>query len=184
MSDQIAGKVTIPAKPASDAAYQSPHTDPASADLPPGVDAMWQLIKRLPSYARVATAMARDPRVPSASKAMMVAGGLYLVSPIDLVPGFIPVAGQLDDLYVVLLGLQQAIRTSPADVVEQHFTTVGLAPASVDKDLATIRAFVRRGIAWTLQKSGQVISRASSQVSAFAKRTRPFGGSTNDQASL
>jgi uncharacterized membrane protein YkvA (DUF1232 family) len=187
MSDQIGGEITSPVTPASNAADQSPREPIAghgSADLPPGIDAMWQLIKRLPSYARVATAMARDSRVPPKSKAMMAAGGIYLVSPIDFVPGFIPVAGQLDDLYVVLLGLQQAIRTSPAEVVEQHFATVGLTPANVDKDLATIRAFVRRGVAWTMQKGGQALSRASRKVSAFAQRTRQVGGTTNDQTPL
>jgi uncharacterized membrane protein YkvA (DUF1232 family) len=145
---------------------------------------MWQLIKRLPAYARIATAMGRDPRVPSSSKAIMVAGGLYLVSPIDLVPGFIPVAGQLDDLYVVLLGLQQAIRTSPADVVEQHFAAAGLSPSKVDEDLATIRAFVRRGVAWTLQKSGQAIASVSRQATALAQRARQKGGATSDQESI
>ncbi|MDQ3653486.1 MAG: hypothetical protein M3457_00205, partial [Chloroflexota bacterium] len=50
----------------------------ASAEGPPieasTFDPMWQLIKRLPTYARLSAALARDPRIPKSAKAMLVAG--------------------------------------------------------------------------------------------------------------
>src|SRR4028119_221188 len=71
---------------------------------------VWELIKRLPTYVRLSSAMARDSRVPGVAKATLALGGVYVVSPVDLIPGLIPVAGQLDDLYVMLTGIKQAVR--------------------------------------------------------------------------
>ncbi len=56
---------------------------------------------------------ARDPRTPVAAK---VVGGIiaaYAISPIDLIPDFIPVLGYLDDLLIVPLGLMLAVRLIP-----------------------------------------------------------------------
>ena len=51
--------------------------------------------------------LVRDPRVPPRRKALLFALAGYLVLPFDLVPDFIPVAGQLDDAVVVALVLAQ-----------------------------------------------------------------------------
>jgi uncharacterized membrane protein YkvA (DUF1232 family) len=144
---------------------------------------MWELIKRLPRYARVSASLARDPRVPGRSKAMLAAGGIYLISPIDLVPGFIPIAGQLDDLYVMLTGLQQAIRACPADVIEEHFAVIGLVPAAVDDDLAIIRAFVRDGVGWSIRQGGKLMATIATRLGDLAQRARQ-GESHDDQKPL
>lgn len=141
----------------------------------PSVEPMWKLIKRLPRYARLSAALVRDSRVPGSAKAMLAIGGLYLVSPIDFVPGLIPVAGQLDDLYVVLTGLRQAIRMSPDDVIDEHFTAVDLQRSSVDEDLTTIRDFVRRGMAWSIYKGGQALARYSRQAIHYGQRVKQRG---------
>lgn len=167
MTDQIQSEVVQPA--ASGPRYGA--GDPSEPQASTG-DPMWQLVKRLPSYARLSTALARDPRVSATSKAMLAAGGAYLVSPIDLVPGFIPVAGQLDDLYVVLLGLRGAIRSSPPEVIDEHFTRIGLPITIVDDDLAAIRAFVRRGVRWSIREGGKAVTRLSKEAVAFARRAR------------
>jgi uncharacterized membrane protein YkvA (DUF1232 family) len=62
-----------------------------------------------------------DPAVPRASKLLL--GGLvaYLASPIDLVPDFIPVAGQLDDALVVALVLRAVLRRSGAGKLREHW---------------------------------------------------------------
>ena len=62
---------------------------------------------------------ARDPRVPWYAK--VVAGGVaaYALSPIDLIPDFIPIIGYLDDLILVPLGILLATRLIPATVLEE-----------------------------------------------------------------
>lgn len=145
---------------------------------------MMDLIKRLPRYARISAAMARDAEVPSGAKAMLVVGGAYLISPIDLVPGFIPVAGQLDDLYVVLTGLQQAIRLTPAPVIARHFAAVDLAPEIVNDDLAAIRAFVRTGVVWGVRQGGRAVGELTRQAGNMWARAQSWKEARNDQKSL
>jgi uncharacterized membrane protein YkvA (DUF1232 family) len=52
----------------------------------------------------------RDPRVPWYAKAVAAAVAAYALSPIDLIPDFIPVLGYLDDLIIVPLGIMLAVR--------------------------------------------------------------------------
>jgi len=61
---------------------------------------------------------ARDPRTPWYAKAFAAMVVAYALSPIDLVPDFIPVIGYLDDLLLVPLGLWIAMRLIPPDVIE------------------------------------------------------------------
>lgn len=59
----------------------------------------------------------RDPRTPWYAKAMAAAVVAYAVSPIDLIPDFIPVLGCLDDLLLLPLGIALAIRMIPGNVL-------------------------------------------------------------------
>ena len=61
----------------------------------------------------------RDPRVPWYAKALAAAVVAYALSPIDLIPDFIPVLGYLDDLLLVPLGLALALRLIPAPVMAE-----------------------------------------------------------------
>ena len=60
---------------------------------------------------------ARDPRVPWLAKAVAAAVAAYALSPIDLIPDFIPVLGYLDDAVLVPLGILLAVRLIPAPVM-------------------------------------------------------------------
>ena len=60
---------------------------------------------------------ARDPRVPWHAKALAALVAAYALSPIDIIPDFIPVLGYLDDLVVLPLGIKVAIRLIPDDVM-------------------------------------------------------------------
>ncbi len=94
--------------------------------------------RRLPAYATLAWRMIRDPRVRGRHKAVLAAGAGYVLSPIDLVPGFIPVLGQMDDVAVILLSLRTALRLAPADVAADHLAATGLSWAQIDRDLAAL----------------------------------------------
>jgi uncharacterized membrane protein YkvA (DUF1232 family) len=69
----------------------------------------------------VAVALAlRDPRVPWYARVLGALIVAYALSPIDLIPDFIPVIGYLDDLVLVPLGLMLMLRLIPADVLAEH----------------------------------------------------------------
>ena len=62
---------------------------------------------------------ARDPRVPWYAKAVAGAIAAYALSPIDLIPDFVPVLGYLDDLVIVPLGILLAAWLVPADLMAE-----------------------------------------------------------------
>lgn len=61
----------------------------------------------------------RDERVPRRAKWPLLLVVPYLASPIDLIPDFIPVLGQLDDAALVALALRRVIRLAGPDVVTE-----------------------------------------------------------------
>jgi uncharacterized membrane protein YkvA (DUF1232 family) len=62
----------------------------------------------------------RDPRVPWHAKAVAVCVAAYALSPIDLIPDFVPVLGYLDDVIVVPLGIALAVRLIPEPLMAEH----------------------------------------------------------------
>jgi uncharacterized membrane protein YkvA (DUF1232 family) len=65
--------------------------------------------------------LVRDDRVPRSRKLLLVALIGYLATPIDLVPDFIPVAGQLDDAIIVALVLRSVLRAGGSDLLGEHW---------------------------------------------------------------
>lgn len=72
----------------------------------------------------VARAIARDRRVPRLARWLPLALAAYLAFPIDVIPDFIPVLGQLDDVLAVALVLWLLVRLVPHEVIEEHLATV------------------------------------------------------------
>lgn len=68
--------------------------------------------------------MARDPEVPATAKAVLPVLGAYVAMPLDIVPDFIPVLGQLDDLVIVAAGLTLFLWLTPRPVVEAHLAAL------------------------------------------------------------
>ena len=66
------------------------------------------------------TLAARDPRVPLAAKLAAAAIAAYALSPIDLIPDFIPVIGYLDELILLPLAIKLAVRLIPAELMAEH----------------------------------------------------------------
>lgn len=69
----------------------------------------------------------RDPRVPWTVKLLAIAVAGYALSPIDLIPDFIPVLGYLDDLVIVPLGIWLVIALIPEEVMREHRATASAA---------------------------------------------------------
>lgn len=63
---------------------------------------------------------ARDPRTPWHARVVALCVVAYALSPIDLIPDFVPVLGYLDDVVIVPLGMLLVLRLIPADVIAEH----------------------------------------------------------------
>ena len=78
------------------------------------------LLRTVLSQMRLATRLVREPGVPVLTKALPLVAALYVFSPADLVPDFLPVLGQFDDLGVMLISLKVFLRLCPAGAVAFH----------------------------------------------------------------
>ena len=86
-----------------------------AARLPPGV--LRELAGFLPDCVTTVRRLRKDPRVPRRAKLAVALAGLWVLSPIDLLPEFLPVIGPLDDVVVVALAFRYATRQVPPDVL-------------------------------------------------------------------
>ena len=80
-----------------------------------------ELATLLPNLILLFKDLARDPRVPRGSKWLLGLAGIWLVSPIDLIPEFIPVLGPLDDAVVAALVLRHIVKVAGREVVAEHW---------------------------------------------------------------
>ena len=130
-----------------------PRAPRAPTSVPPAADArapvegfpreqFTALVKRMPAYARLAWALARDPRLSKARRAAVLAGAAYVISPIDFVPGVIPVLGQLDDLAVALAVIRVALDGLKPDVRAAKLASVGMSEADLAADIRATRDMV------------------------------------------
>ena len=75
----------------------------------------------LPNLLVLFKGLLRDPRVPRGSKLLLMLGVVWVASPIDLIPEFIPVLGPLDDAVVAALVLRHLMRTAGRGVIAEHW---------------------------------------------------------------
>jgi uncharacterized membrane protein YkvA (DUF1232 family) len=83
--------------------------------LPPGTAK--DLATVLPACVTTTRRLRRDPRVPRRAKLAVAFAGLWVLSPIDLIPEFLPIIGPLDDVIVVALAFRYAARQVPREVL-------------------------------------------------------------------
>ena len=83
--------------------------------LPPGI--LRDLAAFVPDCVTTVRRLRADPRVPRRARIAVVVAGIWVASPIDLIPEFIPIIGPLDDIVVVALALRYAGRQVPRDVL-------------------------------------------------------------------
>lgn len=76
----------------------------------------------LPRVALLIPKLLTDDRVPTRTKVTMVGMGFYIISPWDLIPDFIPILGQLDDLTALLLLLDGVLNQIDDDILLEHWT--------------------------------------------------------------
>ena len=85
----------------------------------------WGRLIRLTQVARLGMVLValwkllRHPQTPRSAKIVAAVVVAYAVSPVDLIPDFIPVLGQLDDLVLVPLGIALAVKLTPPEVWQQ-----------------------------------------------------------------
>jgi uncharacterized membrane protein YkvA (DUF1232 family) len=91
------------------------------------LDALARWARSIKRDAHALYLAARDPRVPWYAKAMGMFVAAYALSPIDLIPDFIPVLGYIDDAVILPLGIWVAVKLIPSEVMVEHRRAAELA---------------------------------------------------------
>jgi uncharacterized membrane protein YkvA (DUF1232 family) len=92
-----------------------------------------ELARLIPNLLMLFRGLLRDPRVPRSAKLWLAFAVMWIASPIDLVPEFIPIAGPLDDAIVAALVIRHVLRSTDRAVIFEHWRG----------DPATLEAIVR-----------------------------------------
>lgn len=98
-------------------------------------------MRLLPNLVKLLGGLARDPRVSWRLKALLAGTAVYVVSPIDLIPTFIPILGQMDDLAVLLFALNATLNEVDEAIVLSHWE----GDRTV---LAALQALLERATPW------------------------------------
>jgi uncharacterized membrane protein YkvA (DUF1232 family) len=96
----------------------------------------------LPNLVRLFGGLLRDRRVPLRAKIVLAVASVWLASPIDLIPEFIPIIGSLDDAIVGALALRFVLSTTDGSVVREHWHG---DPATLERVLRLVSWGGRRG---------------------------------------
>lgn len=78
-------------------------------------------VKQIPAYLRLLWGLLTDERVSNIDKLFVAAAIAYVIMPFDLIPDFIPVIGEIDDIYVIMLALNRLISHAGRDVLADHW---------------------------------------------------------------
>jgi uncharacterized membrane protein YkvA (DUF1232 family) len=115
-------------------------------------------IRQLPNYLRLLGGLVTDSRVSMVDKLLVVGAIAYIVTPIDLIPDFIPFFGEIDDLYILVLALQRLIANAGRPVLLAHWggDTADLADLNLRQVLMAAAFFLPR----KLRRRLRVIGRA------------------------
>lgn len=105
----------------------------------------------VPRLLRLLWRLTRDPRVPPRTKASLVLLMGYVVSPVDVIPDFIPGLGQVDELVIAAFVLDQMLNRVPPEIVREHWDGDEDILALVQEVLDISTAFVP---AWLKKRFG------------------------------
>lgn len=126
------------------------------------------MARRMPAYLKLAWRLAKDPLLSKARRAAVIGAAGYLASPVDLVPGVIPVLGQLDDIAVAIAALKIALSGLDPERRRVHLESVGLADDDLAADLRTVGATT----AWI----GRAGYRSTKRAASAGGRAAATGG--------
>ena len=114
-------------------------------------------IRQLPHFLRLLFGLVTDPRVAMVDKLLVFGAIAYIVTPIDLIPDFIPFIGEVDDVYLLVIALQRLISNAGRLVLLDHWggEAEDLADLNLRGALAAAAFFLPRRIRRRLRVIGR-----------------------------
>ena len=115
------------------------------------------VIKQIPAYLRLLGGLLTDRRVSGVDKLLVAAAIAYIVSPMDLLPDFVPFLGEVDDVFLLVLALQRLIANAGRRVVADYWvgSMSDLNPGSLRRVLLAATFFLPRRMRRRLRAIGR-----------------------------
>ncbi len=116
------------------------------------------IVKRLATYGKLIYYILCNLKLTRKQKMLLGVGLGYLLSPIDLIPGFIPVLGQLDDIIVTLTVLIKILKELAPETRKAYLDKFALTLEMIESDLAYVKHIAADIARKTASSAGRVIS--------------------------
>ena len=130
------------------------------------------LVARAPLYGRLLMDLMLDKRVSTTRKALVGVAVAYVVSPIDLVPDFIPVISRLDDFAALVIALDLLLEGVPREVMIEKMYKLGIDGRELERDMASVRRFLPAPIRSTALRLPIAIDRGAAVVRSWIEDRR------------
>ncbi len=122
------------------------------------------IASRIPTYARLVTALVLDDRMPANRKALLAGAAGYLVVGRDLIPDYLPVIGGIDDVVVVVLAVDLFLEGVPEDLLQEKLEELGIDRAAFDRDIAQVRRLTPGPVRRTIRRVPDLIAGAGDVI--------------------
>jgi uncharacterized membrane protein YkvA (DUF1232 family) len=135
-----------------------PERDPARSRPRRGAKrTVLHYIRQLPNFVRLLFGLVTDPRVALVDKVLVFGAIAYIITPIDLIPDFIPFIGEVDDVYLLVIALQRLISNAGRLVLLDHWggDAEDLSDLNLQGALAAAAFFLPRRIRRRLRVIGR-----------------------------
>ena len=134
-----------------------PAAEPIEAEVAPRTGARRTVlgtVQMLPAYVKLLVGLITDKRVNIVDKVLVAGAVAYILSPLDLVPDFIPFLGQVDDIYLLMMAIQRLLSNAGRKVLADHWTgpITALSVDSIRNVLSAAAFFLPRGIRRRLRR--------------------------------
>ena len=117
----------------------------------------------------------RDPRVPWYAKVLALCVAGYALSPIDLIPDFVPVLGYLDDVIIVPLGILAVVKLIPPEIMAEHRALAAADASARNGSMAFMVASGNSSCTASLPCASRAVRMPGTAASASIS-ARDFGG--------
>jgi uncharacterized membrane protein YkvA (DUF1232 family) len=134
---------------------------------------MRNLLMFLPNMVRLLGRLLKDSRVPLTEKTLFIAAIVYVISPLDFIPDFIPFVGQVDDLFLVSLTLLRLVNRTDESIVRQHWTGGGDIVALADSIAKIAPSLLPRRISRVLSSRVELAD-TGKILQSVTKRNQPI----------
>lgn len=138
---------------------------------------IFSVIGRLPAYSKLLIKLYRSREISKRHKLTLSMGIAYSISPFDFIPGIIPVAGQLDNLIIMLRCLDKVLKATDAGIRDKFLSAEGITMEQIGEDIELSRDTLKaigRGTVKVISNTAKFIGYSTLYGLRKLRKKEPF----------